>query len=95
MSEQQYNLQFKKLCDILQLGEIVGGPKVITGGLLHKMYAIETTQGKYAIKALNPSIMLRPVAMQNYINSEQIANIALIIYLLYLLKYLMANLCMR
>ena len=34
------------------------------------MYAIETAQGKYAIKALNPQIMLRPLAMQNYINSE-------------------------
>jgi hypothetical protein len=42
------------------------------------MYAIETTQGKYAIKALNPQIMLRPVAMQYFINSEQIVNNAAI-----------------
>ena len=76
MSDIQYNLQFKKLCNILQLGDIVGVPETISGGLLHKMYAIETTQGKYAIKALNPQIMLRPVAMQHFINSEQIVNIA-------------------
>jgi hypothetical protein len=62
-SDIQYNLQFNKLCDILQLGEIVGVPEAISGGLLHRMYAIETTEGKYAIKALNPQIMLRPVAM--------------------------------
>lgn len=75
MSDIQYNLQFEKLCNILQLGEIVGVAESILGGLLHRMYAIETTQGKYAIKALNPQIMLRPTAMQNFINSEQIANI--------------------
>jgi len=77
MSDIQYNLQFEKLCNILHLGEIVGTPEVMTGGLLHRMYAIETRQRKYAIKALNPQIMLRPMAMQKFINSERIANIAL------------------
>jgi Ser/Thr protein kinase RdoA (MazF antagonist) len=77
MSDMQYNLQFEKLCNILELGEIVGMAEPVSGGLLHKMYAIETTQGKYAIKALNPQIMLRPVAMQHFISSEQIVNIAL------------------
>ncbi len=76
MTDIQYNLQFEKLCHLLQLGEIVGIPEAISGGLLHRMYAIKTTQGKYAIKALNPQIMLRPVAMQHIIHSEQIANIA-------------------
>ncbi|KIE46489.1 phosphotransferase enzyme family protein [Clostridium argentinense CDC 2741] len=71
----QYNLQFEKLCNVLQLGKIVGMPKAISGGLLHKIYAIETARGKYAIKALNPQIMHRPMAMQNFINSEHIANI--------------------
>ncbi|MBB6625365.1 phosphotransferase [Clostridium gasigenes] len=77
MSDIQYNLQFEKLCNVLKLGDIVGDPKPISGGLLHRMYSMETTQGKYAIKALNPQIMLRPMAMQNYINSELICNIAL------------------
>jgi len=76
MIDIKYNLQFEKLCNILHYGEIVGIPEAISGGLLHRMYAIETTHGKYAIKALNPQIMLRPVAMQNFINSERIANIA-------------------
>lgn len=40
------------------------------------MFAMKTTQGKYAIKALNPQIMHRPSAMGNFIKSEQISNIA-------------------
>ncbi|MBU3107015.1 hypothetical protein [Clostridium gasigenes] len=58
----------------MKIGNIVGAPKPISGSVLHRMYAMETAQGKYAIKALNPQIMLRPVAMQNYINSELISD---------------------
>lgn len=77
MSNKQYNLQFDKLCKFLQLGNMVGEPEVVTGGLMHRMYAINTTKGKYAVKALNPQIMLRPVAMGHIINSERIANVAI------------------
>jgi hypothetical protein len=66
---------FKKLCAQSRLGEIVGVPVSISGGLLHKIYAIETDKGKYAIKLLNPRIMLRPDAMNKYNNSERIANL--------------------
>ncbi|MBB6453847.1 thiamine kinase-like enzyme [Salirhabdus euzebyi] len=66
---------FKKLCKESNLGEIIGFPLSISGGLLHKMYAIETDKGKYAIKILNPQIMKRPDAMNNYVNSERIANL--------------------
>lgn len=76
MSELRYNLQFDKLCNVLKLGRIIGSPEPISGGLLHKMFSVETLHGKYAIKALNPQIMLRPAAMQNTINSENIATIA-------------------
>jgi Ser/Thr protein kinase RdoA (MazF antagonist) len=76
MNDVEYNLQFEKLCKILNLGEVLGATEAISGGLLHRMYAVETTRGKYAVKALNPRIMLRPTAMQNYIYSEQIAFIA-------------------
>jgi len=76
MSDIHYNLQFEKLCKSLQIGEIVDAPERISGGLLHRIYAIKTTKGKYAIKALNPQIILRAEAMQNFINSEEIANIA-------------------
>ncbi|MBS4539378.1 phosphotransferase [Clostridium sp. D2Q-11] len=75
MNNQSYNLQFEKLCNKLQIGNIVDTPLPISGGLLHKMYSIKTLEGKYAIKALNPQIMFRPIAMENYINSEKIAKI--------------------
>lgn len=76
MENTEYKMQFGELCNTLQLGEITYVPKAISGGLLHKMYVVQTTKGKYAIKALNSQIMLRPTAMQNFINSERIADIA-------------------
>ncbi|MGA9288252.1 MAG: aminoglycoside phosphotransferase family protein, partial [Anaerobacillus sp.] len=72
MSDIQDNL--KRVCEICQLGEMLEMPETILGGLLHSMYAIETSKGKYAIKWLNPQIMCRPSAIQNFINSERIAN---------------------
>ncbi|WP_127539513.1 phosphotransferase [Paenibacillus illinoisensis] len=76
MSDIQYNLNFEKVCDQLNLGDLISTPKPISGGLLHRMYVIETRRNKYAIKALNPQIMNRSEAMQNYIYSEKIANMA-------------------
>lgn len=76
MIDIQYNLQFEKLCNVLSLGEMISVPKEISGGLLHRMYAVETTKGKYAVKALNPQIMIRPTAMKNFFHSEQISYIA-------------------
>lgn len=61
-----YNVQFEKMCHVLNLGELIKPPEAVTGGLLHRMFAIETTQGKYAIKVLNPLIMARPTAKGTY-----------------------------
>ncbi|MGC5770802.1 aminoglycoside phosphotransferase family protein [Paenibacillus pabuli] len=76
MNNIQYNLKFEKLVSELELGELISTPKAISGGLLHRMYAMETTHANYAVKALNPQIMSRPTAMKNYIQSEKIANVA-------------------
>ena len=76
MENLQYNLQFDKLCDLLNIGNLICEPKQLTGGLLHRMYAIETTSGKYAIKTLNPQVMLRPMAKSNILNGEKIAAFA-------------------
>ncbi|MCA1060181.1 phosphotransferase [Rossellomorea aquimaris] len=65
-----------ELSHITQLGDWITDPKKVSGGLLHTMYAVETTKGKYAVKALNPSILKRPDALGNYIRSEQIARMA-------------------
>ena len=66
MSDIQYNLQLEKLCNHLLLGEIVGVTEAISGGFLHRMYAIETTKGKYAIKALNPKVTGTINAIKRY-----------------------------
>ncbi len=71
-----YNLHFEKLCKELSLGELITSPEELSGGLMHRMFALETTSGKYAVKALNPSVISRPKARRNTIVSEQIARIA-------------------
>jgi len=76
MAGALYNVNLNKLCSMLNLGEMRSDPKALSGGLLHRMFAVETTQGKYAVKALNPQIMARPKALQNTIHSERIANAA-------------------
>lgn len=73
---KEYNLQFEKLCDKLNLGKLTSEPEQIFGGHLNRVYALTTTTGKYAVKALNPHVMLRPEAKQNHINAEHIAQIA-------------------
>ncbi|MBD3918887.1 phosphotransferase [Paenibacillus sp. PR3] len=69
-------IPFHKLCSLLSLGEIQGEPRSLSGGFMHQMYGIETSQGRYAIKVLNPMIMQRPTAKANFIRSEQIASMA-------------------
>ncbi|MGG4168946.1 phosphotransferase [Rossellomorea vietnamensis] len=66
----------RELCRQTHLGEWIIEPVKVSGGLLHTMYAVETTKGKYAVKALNPSIMKRPDALGNYILSERVARLA-------------------
>jgi|AGTN01.1.fsa_nt_gi Phosphotransferase enzyme family. len=76
MDSVAYNLQFEKLFKTLGLGRLRGSPEQIYGGHLHRMYSVNTTSGKYAVKALNPQVMLRPEAKPNIINAERIAQIA-------------------
>lgn len=75
MSDVKYKMEFEDICRHSDLGDLVSSPTSISGGLLHRMYAVETTTGKYAVKLLNPSIMIRHTAMKNYINSEKIAHL--------------------
>lgn len=67
-------MNWEQICQTSQLGKLTDAPQELTGGLLHRMYAVETTEGKYAIKLLNPNIMERPEAMQNYTHSERVAD---------------------
>ncbi len=65
--------QFEKLCRAYNLGNIIEEPKQLTGGLMHRMFKVQTNQGTYCIKVLNPEVMARPTALDNMIRSEEIA----------------------
>lgn len=67
--------KIKKLLKLLDLGELKNLPKEVEGGLLHKMYCVITSKGKFAVKILNNKIMKRKSALQNTINSEKITSI--------------------
>jgi len=52
--------------------KLKGEPIRLNGGFMHKMYKIDTEQGAYALKLLNPFVMQRKTAMANYAKAEQI-----------------------
>lgn len=57
------------------LGELKSQPQSVTGGFMHRMYRLETACGRYALKLLNPVIMERPDAQENYRRAEAIERI--------------------
>ena len=57
------------------LGELEWDILPVSGGLMHKMYKVQTTTGIYAVKCLNPEIMSRPDAMKNYSEAERLESI--------------------
>lgn len=52
--------------------KLTGDPVPLPGGLMHKMYRIETEQGTYALKLLNRFVMQRETAMSNYAEAERL-----------------------
>ena len=58
--ERQYNWKLKT------------PPTRLSGGYMHKMYKLETEQGTYALKLLNPFVMQRKTAMKNFAQAEQL-----------------------
>lgn len=65
--------EINNLMNWLKLGAVIEEPIQVTGGLLHKMYRVNTNNNTYAVKVLNTEIMKRSVAFQNTVNSEKIA----------------------
>ena len=45
-----------RICKLYNLGRLKGDVRAVQGGLIHKMWHIQTTQGEYAIKELNLKI---------------------------------------
>lgn len=64
------------LIDKTGLGKLINKPVRVMGGLLNRMYKVNTSTGIYAIKHLNPEVMKRKNAKENHILAERIANIA-------------------
>ncbi len=62
----------REICAWLNLGTPVGTPSAVAGGLLHRMWRLETTTGVYAVKDLNPEIIARPGVPEVYRVSERI-----------------------
>ena len=62
----------EKITNHLNFGETAKEPQQVSGGFMHKMYKLETTTGKYALKLLNPSIMKREDALANFARAEQL-----------------------
>ena len=64
------NDKISDLADRRGLGKITGDIQTVTGGLMHRMFRVETDCGVYAIKVLNPEIMKRPGVLETYAKAE-------------------------
>lgn len=61
---------YPRLCRALSLGPLTADPRPLSGGYTHRMVALTTAQGRYAVKLLNPEIMQRPGVLDNYARAE-------------------------
>lgn len=52
--------------------KLTGDPVPLEGGFLHKLYRVETRHGTYALKVLNPFVMRRETAMDNFARAERL-----------------------
>lgn len=68
------NLLMKLMC-MCDLGKIIADIEPVSGGFMHRMYKVITDSGIYAVKYLNPEIMKRPDAHENYARAEKIERI--------------------
>ncbi len=61
----------QRICAALRLGDLAAAPIRLSGGYTHRMVALTTTTGRYAVKLLNPEIMARPGVLENYARAER------------------------
>ena len=64
------NEKITKLVKRCGLGEVTAKITPVSGGLMHRMYKVHTDCGIYAVKRLNPEIMKRKTARENYATAE-------------------------
>lgn len=68
-------MNIEDFCKEYNLGTVKNITK-LTGGLMHKMFKVETDKNIYAIKILNKEVMNREEAYDNFVISETISNLA-------------------
>lgn len=68
-------MNIEKFFEKYNLGKVINVSK-ITGGLMHKMYKVETKEKVYCVKVLNEEVMSRKEAYNNFIISESVSNLA-------------------
>lgn len=61
---------FDRICTALSLGVLTAPPLRLSGGYTHIMFRLDTSAGCCAVKLLNPEIMSRPDALDNYRAAE-------------------------
>ena len=64
------NDKITKLMKRCGLGKVTAEITPVSGGLMHRMFKVHTDSGTYAVKCLNPEIMKRPTARENYAAAE-------------------------
>lgn len=62
----------KIICRQWDLGTLECEPLPLKGGLMHRMYSLFTSKGRYAVKLLNPYILKRDTARDNYRTAERL-----------------------
>ena len=70
--QMECQLLIEKLFEDLVLGKISFPITSVSGGFIHRMYKVCTQNHTYAVKHLNPEIMKRPTAMDNYRKAEML-----------------------
>ena len=65
--------QLLNICNAFNLGAPRGDATPISGGLIHRMWKLDTNHGSFAIKELDATIMTRPGIHKSFIQSEIIA----------------------
>ena len=65
-------MNWQRVCTQLNLGNLLASPTPLSGGLMHKMFRVDTEKGCYAVKCLNPHVMARPEALGNFAAAEEL-----------------------
>lgn len=68
-------MNIEEFCKKYEFGKVISITKIY-GGLMHKMFKVETDKGIYCVKVLNPEVMSRKEAYGNFVVSESVSNLA-------------------